>query len=324
MEILTREEIKSFYPFSECIKAVEDSFKYFSEGKVVVPLRTQIKTENGEGNFLCMPAYCKDYDASSVKVLNMFPKNIDNGLQSINAQVLLMDTQTGLFEALLDGNYVTQLRTGAATGVAIKHLARNDARVGALIGTGGQAATQLEAMVVTAKLNEIRVNDLNYERGKQFVETMINELNTTTKIIAVETSDEAIDNADIIVTVTPSNNPVFDGTKVKAGALISGVGSYQPQMQEIPASLVKRADKIYFDSEEAVLSEAGDLLIPLADGTITNEDFTGDIGQVINGKLVGRENDKEIIFFKTVGIAAQDLFTAKSIVEQKRKEKEKL
>lgn len=317
MDFFTKDDIKSFYPISECIKAVEEAFKYFSEGKVVVPLRSQIKTNDRNGNFLCMPAYCAEYDASCVKVLNMFPKNIDSGLPSINAQVLLMDTKTGMFQALLDGNYITQLRTGAATGVAIKYLARKEARIGVLIGTGGQAATQLEAMIVAANLEEIRVSDLDYNRAKQFVEKMINELGTSTNIYAVETSDEAIDNADIIVTVTPSNTPVFDGNKVKAGALVSGVGSYQPQMQEIPTSLVKRAHKIYFDSEEAVLSEAGDLLIPLANGDLSKESFIGDIGNLIKGELIGRENNEEIIFFKTVGIAAQDLFTAKSIVECK-------
>src|SRR5699024_5101164 len=131
-----------------------------------------------------------------------------------------------------------------------------------------------------------------------------------------ETSDEAIDNADLITTVTPSKKPVFDGKKIKAGATVSGVGSYQPEMQEIPSELLQRVSKIYFDSEEAVLSEAGDLLIPLSKGEITKEKFVGDIGQLINHDIRGRENDEEIIFFKTVGIAAQDLMTSKSIFDK--------
>ncbi|MGM0240937.1 ornithine cyclodeaminase family protein [Enterococcus sp. AZ103] len=316
MEILTKEEIKQFFSMKDCIATVEDAFLYFYEGKVEVPLRTQIQTAEKKGTFLCMPAYCADYDASCVKVLNMFPGNIDNGLSSINAQILVMDTKTGLFNALLDGNYVTQLRTGAATGVAIKYLARKEATIGALIGTGGQAATQLEAMTVAADLKEIRVSDLNFDRAKKFVETMKKELNTTIDIRAVQNSDQAISDADIIVTVTPSTKPVFNAEKVKQGALISGIGSYQPQLQEVPAELVKSANKIYFDSEEAVLSEAGDILIPLSNGIVTKEDFTGDIGAVIKGELVGRENQEEIIFFKTVGIAAQDLFASQAIFKK--------
>jgi ornithine cyclodeaminase len=130
--------------------------------------------------------------------------------------------------------------------------------------------------------------------------------------------DDAIHDADLIITVTPAASPVFDGSKVKAGATVSCVGSYQPHMQEMDPVILTRASKLYFDSEEAVLSEAGDILIPLEDGTITKEDFTGDIGDVLLGNLVGRENDEEIIVFKTVGIGAQDLVTAQKIYEKAR------
>lgn len=197
-------------------------------------------------------------------------------------------------------------------------LSNKDAKIAALIGTGGQAATQLEAIILSSGVSEIRVSDLNFERAQIFVEEMKVALSTEVQIIAVKSATEAVTDADIIVTVTPSRKPVFDGKLVKPGAFISGVGSYQPEMQEIPAELVKRANKIYFDSEKAVLSEAGDLLIPLKDGDITEADFTGDLGDVINGKLAGRESKEEIIFFKTVGIAAQDLFTAKSISDKKK------
>lgn len=228
-----------------------------------------------------------------------------------------MNTETGAVDGIVDGSYVTQLRTGAASGIAFELLAKKECAIGAVIGTGGQAATQLEAMIVARDLQEVRVSDLDFDRAQQFVSTMKKSLSKyETEIIAVKTSEEAIDDADLIIAVTPSKKPVFDGTKVKAGATVSGVGSYQPDMQEIPSELLQRASKIYFDSEEAVLTEAGDLLIPLAKKEITKEKFIGDIGQVINGKIIGREDDEEIIFFKTVGIAAQDLMTAKSIFDK--------
>lgn len=318
LEIIKKEEIQQFYTLSDCIQAVESAFVYHYQNKVKVPLRTQITTDDNSGNFLCMPAYCADYDASCVKILNMFPNNINQGLPSINAQVMVIDPHTGLFDALLDGNYVTQLRTGAATGVAIKYLARKDAKIGALIGTGGQAITQLAAMVEVADLKEIRISDLNLERAEQCVTEMKKSLTKEVNLLAVDDANIAIQDADIIVTVTPSTKPVFDGAIVKKGALVSGVGAYQPHMQEVPSELITRADKIFFDSAEAVLAEAGDILIPLADGKITKSSFTGDIGQVILGELTGRSSEEEIIFFKTVGIAAQDLFTAKSIVDKKK------
>jgi len=315
--IISKDEIKKVYTMKECMQAVKDAFSLFSQGKVKAPLRTQIKNEEGTGSYLCMPAYCKEYDASCVKVLNMFPENIQKGIPTINAQVLIMNTETGTVDGLLDGNYTTQLRTGAASGIAFKLLAKKNCAIGAVIGTGGQAATQLEAMIVAKDLREVRVSDLDFERAKKFVETMKSSLSEySTDIIAVKSANEAIDDADVIITVTSSKKPVFDETRVKEGATISGVGSYQTDMQEIPPKLLRRASKIYFDSEEAVLSEAGDLLIPLENKEITKENFMGDIGQVINHEIVGRESDEEIIFFETVGIAAQDLMTSKSIFDK--------
>jgi len=321
MLLLSRNDIKQVFSMKDAIEADKQAFTLFTQGKSDVPLRTQIVSEKQEGTFLFMPAYVEELDAAALKVVNIFPKNIDKGLPSAPAQVLLIDGETGIVNALLDGTYVTQLRTGAASGVALELFARKDAKEGALIGTGGQAATQLEAMLCTRKLEVVRVYDLNYERTKEFSEKMSEELaHYGTRIIPAASSDEAITGADVIVTVTPSNKPVFDGTKVKEGATVSCVGSYQPDMQEMDPVILERASKIYFDSEEAVLSEAGDILIPLEKGIISKDDFTGDIGEVLLGNLVGRENEQEIIVFKTVGIGTQDLVTAKMIVDKAREQ----
>ena len=136
------------------------------------------------------------------------------------------------------------------------------------------------------------------------------------KITAAESSDESIDDADLIITTTTSAVPVFDGTKVKAGATISAVGTYEPHKHELDPAVLPRASKIICDSVDAVLSESGDLLIPLADGTITRDAIKGSLGDVINGTIPGRENDDEIIVYETVGVAAQDLVTAKVIYDR--------
>jgi ornithine cyclodeaminase len=317
MLLLSREDIKKVFSMKDAIAADKDAFRIFTQGKSDVPLRTNIPAPKHEGTFLFMPAYVADLDCASLKIVNIFPKNIEKGIPSAPAQVLLVDGTNGLVTAVLDGTYVTQLRTGAASGAAFELLARKDAKKGALIGIGGQGATQLEAMIVARNLEEVKVYDLNLERTKLFVAKMQEVLKAYgTKIVAVESSDEAIEEADLIITVTPSLKPVFDGSKVKKGATVSCVGSYQPHMQEMDPVILTRASKIYFDSEEAVLSEAGDILIPLHDGTITKDDFTGDLGEVILGNVVGRENDDEIIVFKTVGIGTQDLITAKYIYDR--------
>lgn len=317
MLLLSREDIKKVFSMKDAIEADKKAFQLVVEGKCDAPLRTNIQAPKYEGCFLFMPAYVEEMDTASLKIINIFPKNIDAGIPSSPAQVLLIDGKTGLVTAVMDGTYVTQLRTGAASGAAFDILGRTDAKIGALIGTGGQAATQLEAMLVARDLEEVRVYDMNFERTQSFAAQMQKELSAYgTKIIAVQTSDEAVDNADLLITVTPSSKPVFDGTKVKKGATVSCVGAYQHHMQEMDPRILTRASKIYFDSEEAVLSESGDILIPLEEGTITKEDFTGDLGDVINGNLVGRENEEEIIVFETVGVATQDLVAARTIYEK--------
>ncbi len=317
MLLLSREDIKKIFSIQDAIVADKKAFTLVADKKCDSPLRTNIQAPKYDGCFLFMPAYIEEMDTASLKTVNIFPHNIDNGLPTSPAQVLLIDGKTGIVTAVLDGTYVTQLRTGASSGVAFDLLAKKDCRIGALIGTGGQAATQLEAMVAVRNLKEVRVYDLNYERTASFAARMQEELKAYgTKITAVRSSDEAIDNADLLITVTPSAKPVFDGTKIKKGCTVSCVGAYQHHMQEMDPAILPRASKIYFDSQEAVLSESGDILLPLEEGIITEEDFTGNIGDVIKGTLTGRENDDEIIVYETVGVGAQDLVTAKTIYEK--------
>ncbi|EOS81708.1 alanine dehydrogenase [Dorea sp. 5-2] len=317
MLLLSREDIKKVFSIQDAIVADKKAFTLVADKKCDSPLRTNIQAPKYDGCFLFMPAYIEEMDTASLKTVNIFPHNIDNGLPTSPAQVLLIDGKTGIVTAVLDGTYVTQLRTGASSGVAFDLLAKKDCRIGALIGTGGQAATQLEAMVAVRNLKEVRVYDLNYERTASFAARMQEELKAYgTKITAVRSSDEAIDNADLLITVTPSAKPVFDGTKIKKGCTVSCVGAYQHHMQEMDPAILPRASKIYFDSQEAVLSESGDILLPLEEGIITEEDFTGNIGDVIKGTLTGRENDDEIIVYETVGVGAQDLVTAKTIYEK--------
>lgn len=161
-----------------------------------------------------MPSYAQELDAAAVKTVNIFPHNADDGLPTTPAQVLLIDGKTGIVTALMDGTYVTQIRTGAASGVAFELLAKKECRIGALIGTGGQAAAQLEAMLAARKLEEVRVCGRNFEKAVRFAEQMQEELKSYgARIVAVKSSDEAIDDADLLITATPSSEPVFDGKK---------------------------------------------------------------------------------------------------------------
>lgn len=322
MLLLSKEDIKKVFSMKEAVEADKEAFRLLVEEKCVAPLRTSISAPKANGTFLFMPAYVDEMDVASIKIVNVFGDNPKKGLPGTIGQVLLIDGDTGVIISVLDGTYVTQVRTGAASGAAFDLLAKKECKIGALIGTGSQAACQLEAMLAVRDLEEVRVCARNFEHTKAFVEEQKVALASYgTKIVAVENSDEAICDADLIITATPSTTPVFDATRVKNGATISCVGGYQPQMQELDPAIFPRTSKIYFDSEAAVLSEAGDILIPLEKGIITKEDFTGDLGEVVCGTLVGRENDEEIIVFKSVGVATQDLVAAKKIYEKAKEAK---
>ncbi|SHJ85721.1 ornithine cyclodeaminase [Dethiosulfatibacter aminovorans DSM 17477] len=317
MLLLNREDIKRVFSMEDAIESVKQSFVLYSDDKTENPLRTNIRTSKHDGTLLFMPTYAEDTDYASLKIINIYPKNMDKGIPTSFAQVVLIDARTGDIVAILDGTYVTQLRTGAASGACFDILGRKDAKVGALIGTGGQAATQLEAMLSVRKLDLVKVYDCSYERTKAFVDTMSKELKGyNTKIVACLSADEVVEDADFLITVTPSRKPVFDASKCKEGITVSCVGSYQPDMQEMDPQILARAGKIFTDSQSAVLEESGDIIIPMNEGVVSEKDLTGELGALLSGRVKGREDDEEIIVFKTVGIGIQDLMTAKAVYEK--------
>jgi len=322
MLLLNKKDIRSIFSMKEAVEANKLAFRIFSEGGSVVPLRVNVGVPKYEGATLFMPGYIETMDSVGVKIVSVFPRNPEKGKPSVPATMILIDGTSGEVCCILDGTYLTQLRTGAAAGAATDVLARPDAEIGALIGTGGQAFCQLEAMLTVRKLKKVRIFDIDAARTKSFIAQVQGDLAHYGAVFqAAESSDEAISDADIITAVTTSKQPVFNGEKVKAGAHINGVGSFMPNMQELDEFIIRRADKIFFDSQEAVLAEAGDFITPLKNGSITPDKFDGDLGKVIAGTLKGRETAKEITIFKTVGIAVQDIVTGTQIYQKALKQK---
>ncbi len=316
MLLLSKKDIESVITMQELIDADLEAFRMVTEKSADIPLRTRIPAPKEEGNFLFMPAFAEPMDAAALKVVNIFPHNREKGMDTAPAQILYIDGKSGYITAMLDGNFVTQLRTGAASGAAFQLLARKDASVGALFGTGSQAEQQLSAMLTACgNLKKVLIYSRNEERRSAFVTEMQEKFKDfPVEIAGAATSDEAIQDADVIITVTSSPVPVFDGSRVKPGCTISCIGTYEPEKHELDPALLARASKIICDSVDAVLSESGDLLIPLADGTISRSDVTGELGQVVTGQIPGRENEDEIIVFESVGVAVQDLCAAKVIL----------
>jgi len=317
MLILSKQDIKNIFSMRDAVASVKQSFSIYSKGGSFVPLRVNIGVPKYSGQSLFMPAYVPELDSIGVKIVSIFPENAKRGMPSVQAQVLLLDGETGAVCCILDGTYVTQLRTGAAAGAATDLLSKKDSKVGALIGSGGQALCQLEAMLAVRDLDIVKVYSPNFDHAKAFAESAQKELQKfNTRITAVKNSDEAVFDADVITTVTTAKQPTFNGKMVKKGAHINGVGSYTREMIEMDEYIIRNADRIYVDSKEAVLAEAGEIIIPLEKGIITEDIIYGELGDVINGIKKGRENDSEITLFKTVGIAVQDVVTASSIYKK--------
>jgi ornithine cyclodeaminase len=322
MLIISKNDIKKLITMKDAIQSNKEALRMHAQDKCIVPLRTNIDIPKNHGQSLFMPAYIEEINAAGIKIASVFPKNIEINKPSVLSQMILLDGKTGEVCALIDGTYLTQLRTGALQGLATELLSKQDAKTAILFGTGGQAEKQLEAMLTVRNLETIHVFDIDFIRAEKFAEKMQTAFSQfSTQIQAVRDTNEIIKQADIITTITTSKKPIFDGGLIKNGAHVNGIGSYTPEMQELPASLILNADKILCDTKEGVLAEAGDIIIPMQTGDISLEDIHGDLGEVILGKIKGRETEDEITVFKAVGSALLDVVLAQKIyqkaVEQK-------
>lgn len=322
MLLLNEKDIRTVFDMNDAIDSNIEAYKIFSSGNAVVPLRQVLAADQGRGNFAFMPAYSSDLGAAGIKIVNIFPGNRERGEATTIGQVLLMDDKNGEVIALMDGSFITKFRTGAASGAAFRLFARKDAKIGCLIGTGGQAECQLEAMLAACDLSEVKIVARDLAKTEKFVAKMSERFKDSgVKLVSYRDANEAVDGADIIVVVTVATKPVFDAKRVKKGAVVSGVGSYTAEMNEIDPELFKMADKIYFDSKDACIAESADIQIPLREGIVTETDLTGDIGEYALGKIAGRESDDEIIIFKNVGLGILDLVIAKLIYDKAKDSK---
>ncbi|CAH2212053.1 ornithine cyclodeaminase family protein [Tepidibacter aestuarii] len=317
MLLLNKQDIDKVFSMGDAIEADKRAFEIFSNSESIVPLRTKLENKKNNGINLFMPAYAESLDNAGIKIVSIFPDNASKNKPVVPASMILIDNITGEVNCILDGTYLTQLRTGAASGAATDILARKDSKVGALFGTGGQAYKQLEAVLEARELEVVKVYGRNKEKTQKFIDEMKEKLSKyKTQIIAAKDADDAVIDADIITLATSSNKPVFNGKLVKKGTHINGIGSFTPQMQEMDEYIISNADKLYVDSVDACLEEAGDIIIPLNKGLIEKDKISGELGQVINETIKGRENDEEITIFKSVGIAVQDIVTANKIYQK--------
>jgi ornithine cyclodeaminase len=317
LRILNADDVRAALPMKDAIRAMRDAFTIMSGGEADVPLRTHIALAGpSAASALFMPAATKSPVRIGAKILTLFPKNPAGGRPFIHGLVLLFNARTGEPEGVLEGTTLTALRTGAASGLATKLLARRNARCVGVIGSGAQARTQLEAVCCVRKITEVRVYSRTRKNAVRFAREMAGREGTPDTIRVVRTATEAADGADIICTATPATRPVLGLGDISRGAHINAIGSYQPQMREIGPALVRRA-KVVVDSRDAALAEAGELISCVKDGTI-DAGFV-ELGEVVTGAQPGRENKDHISLFKSVGLAIQDLCAGEYALRRARR-----
>lgn len=314
--VLNKEEMQEVIDIKQAIEADKLALKAYSSKEANIPLRVNLDIEKHRGQSLYMPGYLAQEKALGVKLVSVYPDNIKKGLSSVPSLMLLVDDETGFPNAIMDGSYLTQLRTGAISGAGTQLLSREDSSVFTLIGTGGQAELQLEAVLAVRDIKLAYVFDINEDNRRKFAQAMNEKFGQKygVEIREAENLEAAIRQSDIITSVTTARGKTFDASWVKAGSHINGVGSYTPEMAEIDGDLILKADKIYCDTKDALV-ESGDFVQIMEKGLFSGSDITGELGQLILGQTPGRETREEISFFETTGNAVLDIMVAKRIYD---------
>lgn len=306
---LSSDDIKKSIGFPEAIEAVREGFIQYSEGEALVPLRTNLAVSERK-NLLLMPAFLPKNGGLASKLLTVYLDNPSRGLPTIHAAVLLFDPDTGVPTALMEGSTLTALRTGAASGLATSLLARENAKTVGLLGAGRQARTQLEAVCSVRDIETAFIYDISMDAAALFAAQLKDAgPGLPSDIVVAGSAVEAVRSSDILCTATTAKSPVFHDPDLKTGAHINAIGSYTPEVQEIPTSTLLRS-RLYVDSRSAALEETGDLIIPLQQGRMDRSFILGEIGELASGRAVGRQTDTDITLFKSVGLAVQDAAVA--------------
>ncbi|MCC6313974.1 MAG: ornithine cyclodeaminase [Thermomicrobiales bacterium] len=318
MLALTRSDVQHLVSMPDAIDLMKQAFAELSAGRTTSPLRTVIPVEQHNGDALFMPAFVPAMDALGVKLVNVFKNNASKGLPVIHALVCLIDSETGQALAVMDGTYLTALRTGAVSGAATDLLARPESRTLVAIGAGAQGATQIAAVCAVRPIERIIAVDVFPEALERL--RGILQRDWPDVLDRLETSSDAntaVREADIICTATTARTPVFDDANVQPGTHVNAIGAYTPEMQELPAGLVQRAS-VTLDAIDAALAEAGDLIVPLEQGLVDRDHFRYELGMVVAGTAPRRQSDEEITLFKTVGNAVQDVVVARRAYDRAR------
>ena len=320
MLILNQKQVEKIIPLnqiSKVIDVVEDAFYEHGMGRVQMPPKNYLIFKEHNGDLRIMPAYSEKLQLAGTKIVNVHPENPKKGLRTVMAVIILNDAKTGLTLAFMDGTYITGMRTGSASAVATKYLARKNAKTLGVVGAGYQSIFQIAAITKVRNIKEIFVYDIHDSCIKSLAKTL-EKLGIKIKKATLK----EVVQKDILVTVTPARSPVVKKEWVLAGTHINAIGADAPGKEELDPKILKEAKIIVDDWHQAMC--CGEINVPLAKGIIQKRDIWASLGEVVTGKKPGRKNDKEITVFDSTGLAIQDLFTANLVYKRAKKSAKEL
>ncbi len=318
MRILCKSEVESLLDIGDAIAATEAAFraKHMGTAGLAPNYATAIAPFNGRVAVKC--AWLLAHNTLAIKVNTLYRDNPDRwDLPLIHSIVLVSDVRNGRPLAILEGTYLTGVRTGAVTAVATQQLARADAQVLGVIGAGYQAFWQIVAVCAVRPIDTIRIFDIDERKARDLTTRLSRKIDA--ECLAVSSSESAVREAKVCITVTPSREPVLKGEWLDPGVHVNAMGSFRTDMREVDTETVKRSDKIVVDCLTGCLEEAGDIVIPIAEGAFRPDGIHADLAEVVAGEKPGREYRSEITLFKSVGISIQDAAMAEIILDAAEK-----
>ena len=305
MKIVESAEVRQRLTMPVCIELMRTALKELEEGRFTQPVRSIALLPGGE-KFGFMPAWLGD--CFGAKVLSAFPQNDGTAYPSHIGYVMLFEAEHGSFLGMADASVITEVRTGAVSGVATDLLARPDAHRLAIIGAGAQGRSHLAAMTAVRDIRSVAVYDQNPQAAQRYCTEMSAQYGIP--VTAASCAQEAVEGADIICTLTPSKDPYLEADWIAPGAHINAVGAFTPTTREVSSAVVARA-RLYADQVEAMRKECGEYLIPLQEGVIGPEHIVGSLGDVLLGRAPGRRDSQEITLFDALGLAVEDVMCAR-------------
>jgi alanine dehydrogenase len=311
--LLTEDHVKTLLPLDELIPAMESAVARFSAGEVLQPVRTVLSVGPTRAFFGLMPAYIEQPSRLGAKLVTVFNDNHARGLPSHFATIVLLDPDTGALLAIIDGRYITEMRTAAVSAVSARHLARAEASRLAIVGSGVQARSHLEALAEVRTISDVRVWSPNAKSRARFVDDMSRRFGA--RLSAAETAQQAVEGADLVVLATASATPVVDDAWIAPGAHVMSVGACRPDQREMAPALVARA-RLFVDSKAAALVESGDVVQGIRENRFAASHVAGELGELVLGRVEGRTRPDEVTVFKSLGMAVEDVVTADLVLRR--------